>query len=167
MKLYQALVGIAVALAWTVAGAQTSTSNTREAATDPQGQPQQAALDNPTESQPDKASVPANKEANPTQGTTGQPAHKMSGKTSAKKAHPTHHAKHSTQAKSAKSTKTKHSTDHAAKTKKADRVNPPEQTLTRDERDYRAALRQCAGEKDQSTRDSCLDGAIEQFRRNG
>ncbi|HEX7271802.1 MAG TPA: hypothetical protein VF420_06595 [Casimicrobiaceae bacterium] len=165
MKFYQTLAGITVALAWAVAGAQTGMPNS--SGTDSQGQAQQAEPKNATESQPDKASVPANSDANSTQaGTTT--AHKMSGKTSAKKAHVAHHAKHSTQSKkSAKSTKTAHSTDYAAKTKKADRANPPEQAFTKDERDYRAALRQCAGEREQSARDSCLDGAIEQFRRNG
>ena len=174
MKLYQALVGIAVAFACTVAGAQTGMPDSKEAAVDPQ----QAAPKNANESQPDNASVPVNKDTNPTQaGTKGQPAHKVSGKTSAKKARGAHHAKHSTQskksakstktAKTTKTTKTAHSTGHAAKTKEADRANPPEQALTKDEREYRAALRQCAGEKDQGARDSCLDGAIEQFRRNG
>jgi len=163
MKFYQTLAGIAVALAWNVAGAQTGMPNS--SGTDSQAQPQQAPK-NATEPQPDKVSVPANKDANPTQASTTT-AHKTSGKTSAKKAHGAHHAKHSTQSKSAKSTKTAHSTDYAAKTKKPDRANPPEQTFTKDERDYRAALRQCAGERDHSARDSCLDGAIEQFRRNG
>ncbi|MGH8851825.1 MAG: hypothetical protein ACREYD_12590 [Casimicrobiaceae bacterium] len=40
------------------------------------------------------------------------------------------------------------------------------EAVSPDERTYRQALRQCAKERDESQRDSCLDNAIEQHQPN-
>jgi cell division protein FtsN len=167
MKSHYGLAGIALALLWTLAGAQTSmTADSKDAVPDPQGQ--RATTRSATEPQPDaNARLPVNKVEDTKQSSTataGQPTDKMSGKTSGKKTHVAQHHKHGSHAKSTKSTKTSH---HTVKTKAAHRTNPPGQALTKEEKDYQAALRQCVSEKDLGARDSCLDGAIERFHRNG
>jgi hypothetical protein len=79
---------------------------------------------------------------------------------SSKKSEKTHVAQHKkhTHAATSKSVKTAHHGTKAAGEPAA---------MTQEEKDYRTSLRECAGKQDPGARDSCLDGAIEQFRRNG
>jgi len=169
MKSYHALAAVTLVVLWNAAGAQTSTPAQQDAAPGAAPQQQQTTPD----STPSDASarLPASKNAatgetaeKATSGqaaTSGRPTNKMSGGKSGK-THVAQH-KHKKSAKSAhaagnKSARTAHHGTKAAGDTAA---------LTQEEKDYRTALRQCAGKQDASARDSCLDGAIEQFRRNG
>jgi cytoskeletal protein RodZ len=179
---YRILMGAGLAMLVGVVGAQTYGNQPSSAPIDKnapqatQGQPSaaptpatggdknapqatQAQAPTPTDqTNADQASrLPAVKgatENTPSQAESApQPTDKMSGQTNAQ-------AKASSQAKmsSAKSAKPAH---HASKPR-----SQHDQTAMQGDKAYREALRQCAKEKDQNARDSCLDNAIEQFHRN-
>jgi hypothetical protein len=87
--------------------------------------------------------------------STLQPTDKMSGQANAQPKAPDPQSRKIAAAKSTKPAR------HAAKP-----LSQPGQTAMQGDKAYREALRQCAKEQNQSTRESCLDNAIEQFHRN-
>ena len=63
--------------------------------------------------------------------------------------------------------KSKHSTKHSMHNASSSRSSDAERTAMHEEKEYHDALRHCVKEQDSSRRDSCLDGAIDHYHRNG
>jgi len=159
---YRILMGASLAMLVGVAGAQTYGDKPATMPADknaPQNVQAQPASP-PDQTSADQASrLPAVKGATentpPQAESAPQPTDKMSAEANAR-------AKSSGQEgrkmSSAKSTKPAH---HATKPR-----SQLDQTAMQGDKAYREALRQCAKEQDQNTRDSCLDNAIQQFHRN-
>jgi hypothetical protein len=94
--------------------------------------------------------IPANRgvtENTPAQSEPSQLAGKVSGQTA--------------QGEKMSASKPAKSTHHASKARSHE-----QQAAMKGDKAYQDALRNCAKEQDQSTRDKCLDNAIEQFHRN-
>ena len=158
---YRIITGAALAMCVGLAGAQTygqqSTTADKSATQNMQAPTQNmqgpAANRSDTDSQ---SRLPANKGTTENAPAQAEPApqatDKMSGQGS--EMNTTQGSKMS----GTKSTKTMH---HASKTR-----SHSQQTAMKGDKAYQDALRSCAKEQDQGTREKCLDNAIEQFHRN-